>query len=60
MDERPHKFALRLQKYATEFYRTLPQATSENYDKSVKVFRGNYGENSVVFRGRLARRVQQP
>ena len=31
VDERPHYFALRLQKSAIEFYRTLQQATRENY-----------------------------
>ena len=38
VDERPHYFALRLQKSAKEFYRTLPQATRENYDERVKAF----------------------
>ena len=38
VDERPHYFALRLQKSAIEFYRTLPQATRENYDEYVKAF----------------------
>ena len=38
VDERPHYFAPRLQKSAIEFYRTLPQATRENYDECVKVF----------------------
>ena len=60
VDERPHYFALRLQKAAIEFYRTLPQATRENYDQCVKAFREHYSEKPVVFRGRLARRVQQP
>ena len=40
-------------------YRTLPQATGENYDECIKAFREHYGEKPVVFRGRLARRVQQ-
>ena len=60
VDERPHYFALRLQKSAIEFYRTLPQATRENYDECVKTFRKHYSKKPVVFRGRLARRVQQP
>ena len=60
VDERPHYFALRLQKSAIEFYRTLPQATRENYDECVKAFREDYSEKPVVFRGRLACRVQQP
>ena len=38
IDERPHYFALRLQKSAAEFYRTLPQATRENSDECVKIF----------------------
>ena len=38
VDERPHYFALRLQKSAIEFYPTLPQATRENYDECVKAF----------------------
>ena len=38
VNERPQCFALRLQKPATEFYRTLPQATRENYDDCVKAF----------------------
>ena len=32
IDERPNYVALRLQKSAIEFYRTLPQATRVNYD----------------------------
>ena len=38
VDERPHYFALRLQKSAIEFYRTVPQATRDNYDECVKAF----------------------
>ena len=60
VDERPHYLALRLQKSAIEFYRTLPQATRENYDECVKAFGEHYSEKPVVFRGRLACRVQQP
>ena len=59
-DERPHYLALRLQKSTIEFCRPLPQVTRENYDEYVKAFPEHYSENSVVFRGRLARRVQQP
>ena len=51
VDERPHYFALRLQKSAIEFYRTLPQATRKNYDECVKAFREHYSEKPVVFRG---------
>ena len=60
VDERPHYFALRLQKSAIKFYRTLPQATRENYDECLKAFREHYSEKPVFFRGRLARRVKQP
>ena len=60
VDDRPHYFAISLQKSAIEFYRTLPQATRENYDECVKAFREHYSKKPVVFRGRLARRVQQP
>ena len=60
VDERPHYFAIRLQKSAIEVYRTLTQATGEKSDECVKAFRENYSEKPVVFRGRLARRVQQP
>ena len=38
IDKRPHYFALRLQKSAIEFYRTLPQATRDNYDECFKTF----------------------
>ena len=34
VDQRPHYFALRLQKSAIKFYRTLLQATREKYDES--------------------------
>ena len=60
VDDRPHYFALRLQKSAIDFYRTLPEATKKSYDETVKAFRKHYNEKPVVFRGRLARRVQQP
>ena len=60
VDERPHYFALRLQKSAIEFCRTLPHSTRENYDECVKAFQEHYGKKPVVFRGRLARHVQQP
>ena len=51
VDERPHYFALRLQKSAIEFYRTPPQATRKNYDECVKAFREHYSEKPVVFWG---------
>lgn len=60
VDDRPHYFALRLQKSAIDFYRTLPEDTKKSYDETVKAFRQHYNEKPVVFRGRLARRVQQP
>ena len=59
-DERPHYFALRLQKSAINFYRTLSEDTRTSYDETVKAFRQHYNEKPIVFRGRLARRVQQP
>ena len=60
IDERPHYFALRLQKSAIEFHRTLPQNVRGSYDETVKAFRNHYSEKPIVFRGRLARRVQHP
>ena len=60
VDERPHSFALRLQKSVLEFYCILPRATRENYYECVKAFWEHYCEKPVVFRGRLARHVQQP
>ena len=58
IDERSHYLALRLQKSAIEFYRTLPQNVRDSYDETVKAFRIHYNEKPVVFRGRLARLVQ--
>ena len=60
IDERPHYFALRLQKSAIDFYGTLSEDTRKDYDETVKALRQYYNEKPVVFRGRLARRVQQP
>ena len=40
-DERPHYFALRLQKSALAFYRTLSEDTRKSYDEIVKAFRQN-------------------
>ena len=48
VDERPQYFALRLQKSVIEFYRTLPQATRENYDECVKVFREHYFPGTAI------------
>ena len=60
IDERPHYFALRLQKSAIDFYRTLSGDTRKSYGEITKAFRQHYNEKPLVFRGRLARRVQQP
>ena len=60
IDERPRYFALRLQKLAIDFYLTLLEDTRKSYDETLKAFREHYNEKPVVFRGRLARRVQQP
>ena len=53
-------FALRLQKLAIDFYLTLSEDTNNKYDQTVKLFRQKYNEKSAVFRGKLARRVNQP
>ena len=37
-DERSHYFALKLQNSAIEFYCTLPEATRNNYDDTVKAY----------------------
>ena len=60
IDERPHYFALSIQKSAIDFYRTLSEDNRKSYDETVKAFRQHYNEKPVVFRGRLAKRVQQP
>ena len=60
IDERPQFFALRLQKSAIDFYCTLSEDTRKSYDETINAFRQHYNEKPVVFRGRLARRVQQP
>ena len=44
---------------AIDFYRSLSGDTSKSCDETVKAFRQHYNEILVVFRGRLARRVQQ-
>ena len=59
IDEPPHYFALRLQKSAIDFHRTLSEDTRKSYDETVKAFRQHYNEKPVVFQGKLARRVQQ-
>ena len=38
-DERPHYFALRFQKSANDFYRTLSEDTRKSYDETVKAFK---------------------
>ena len=60
IDDRPHYFALRLQKSAIDFYRTLTDAQKPSYDELKKAFRTHYTEKPVVFRGQLARRTQSP
>ena len=60
IDDQPHYFALRLQKSAIDFYRTLTDAQKASYDELKKAFRTHYTEKPVVFRGRLARRTQSP
>ena len=44
IDKRPHYFALRLQKSAFDFYRTLTDAQKSSYDETVKAFRTHYTE----------------
>ena len=60
IDDRPHYFALRLQKSAIDYYRTLSDTQRASYDELKKAFRTQYTEKLVVFRGRLARRTQSP
>ena len=50
----------RLQKSAIDFHRTHSEETKKSYDETVKAFRQHYKEKPVIYRGRLARRVQQP
>ena len=59
-DERPLYFVLRLQKSTIVFYQTLLEGTRKSHEETVKAFRQHYNEKLVIFRGRLARRVQQP
>ena len=52
VDERPHYFALRLQKPAMEFYRTLPQATREQEKilmNALKLFENTIAKNRSFF-----------
>ena len=49
-EERPHYFALRLQKLGIDFYLTLSEDNIKSYDETAKVFR-HYFEKLVVFRG---------
>ena len=60
IDDRPHYFALRLQKSAIDFNRTLTDSHKASYDELLKAFRTHYTEKPVVFPGRLARRTQSP
>ena len=41
-------------------YHTLSEDTRKSYDETLNIFRQRYKEKYVVFRGRLARRDQQP
>ena len=60
IDEQPHYFELWLQTLAIDFYRTLLEDNRKSFNETVKAFRQHYNEKFVVFRGRLARKVQQP
>ena len=60
INQPPHYFALKLQKLAIDFYRTHSEDTWKRYDETVNAFNQQYNEKPVVFRGRLASRVQQP
>ena len=48
-----------MQNSAIEFYCTLPEATRNNYDDTVKAYQWQHSEKPVVFFGRQVRRVQQ-
>ena len=56
-DERLHYFALSLQKFALDFYRTLSEDTRKSYDETMKALRQYYNKKLVFFRVWLARRV---
>ena len=56
IDEPPYYSALRLQKWAIDFYRTFSEDTRKGYNETVKAFR-YYKEEPVALRGRLAKRV---
>ena len=60
VDDRPHYFALRLQKGAIEFYQSLPDGTKNNYANLKKAFEDHYSDKSTIYEGRLSRRVQNP
>ena len=53
IDERPHYFALKLQKSFIDFYRTLLENTRKSYDETVKAFRQLFNEKPIVFLRRL-------
>ena len=57
--ERPHYFAIRLQKSAIQFHRTLPQLQEKIMLNALKLFEETIAKKTVVFRERLARRVRQ-
>ena len=59
VDERRFYFAYISKKYAIQFYPNLPETTTNSIDETIEAFRRHYSEKSVIFCGRLARRVQQ-
>ena len=59
-DEWPNFFCVKATKLAFDFYRKLLEDTRKSYDETVRTFGKHYNEKPIVFRGRLARRVQQP
>ena len=44
---------------AIDLYGTFPEDTKKSYNETVKAFSQHYNEKNVVFRRRLAMRVQQ-
>ena len=60
IDAPPHSFALRLQKKSIDFYRILMVEKKTKYGETLGAFGTTFTDKPVVFRGRLARRVQLP
>ena len=48
IDEQPHYNALRVQKLALDFYRTISEDNGRSYDETIKTFRQHYNGNPVV------------